>query len=224
VGLSNKKPLKNVDIRLSRAKKISKVIGSQKYIRILSRYLNLDNLELKEIVGSYKKTGNEARKKCRKIDKERKEAQILHTAILDNCLFDIIVDYLESESVDSRKYNFGIFIDTFDYPVPDRPILVDSTSSSLEEKIQEDIQDNLNKDYDISVRPIKLLDDDISKRKRLIDVITSIISRAFRDKNNGSPLEEIKLLLQDKYHESNITKETISFYKHMISKVQKKLK
>lgn len=210
MGLSKSRPLKNDLINVSKAINISKVIG-KKDLSIQSKFLTLNKSALKEIIKIYKPFGDFTRELYRGIKKERKDAQILYPHILESCIYDIIARYLESEDV--GKYVFEIFIDDWGFPKTDEHIALGYGKSSLEKKLQEFIAEGIKKDLDISIASKSLMKDKNYRRKRFIDVLTSIISRALRDTNDSkydtTPIEQLKNQLKNDFNIENITDNVI---------------
>ena len=219
MGLSKSKPLKNDQISVSKAIDISKVLGKQA-LSISAKYLTLNNPALKDIIEIYKPFCNFTREIWRGIKKERKDVQILYPQILERCIFDIIARYLES--VDSGKYVFQIFIDDWGFPKPDEHIALNFGKSSLEKKVRQFVVHDIKKDSDISIIEKNLLKDPNSRRKRFIDVLTSVISRAFRDKNDSkfdnTPFKELQNQLKNNFNVEDMTYDVISFLKDIILK------
>ena len=214
LGLSKSKPLKNNKISVNKAKTISHILGKQSFI-ISAKYLNLDNSELKNIVDDYKNIGDLSRKIYRGVG-ERKVAHILYSAVLNECLFNIVADYLESfNSVNNCC--FEIYIDDWSIPVADKNLFIEDLKLSLKSKME-----SLFQDCEISMNNLVLLDDNNSKRKRLIDIITSVICRAFLDLDNSkydtAPLNILKKRLETNIKIHDITDEMSEFYDEMIKK------
>lgn len=171
-GLSNKNPIKNPSIDSKRAMSITEQILKLP-MRLSIHSVNLDDSALEEKLALYIEWGNLLREFHRKI-RPRPLPQFLHSQVLDGCLFDAILRPVE-EGI--REYNFSIFIDNWAIPINDQePYLIDRSPS-----IQDKINNFLGEYFpgiSIEISPLSLLEID-SKRKRFIDVITSVVSRAF---------------------------------------------
>ncbi len=145
--------------------------------------LDLSNERFQEVATEYEKFGNRARKLHRSV-RERPIAQILHEQILDGCLYFSMTNPME---LNTQNYIFDPWIDNWSISRSDVLIVLEERSESLEEKIN-----SYNEEFGlksiIRVLPIKLLEKDAS-RKRLIDVVASIIGRAFfkEDSKRYSP-------------------------------------
>jgi len=225
MGLSIKNALKNNRIGVSRAKQISKVIATQD-LSISTRYLKLSNDEFKTIVLEYKKYGDLVRNKYREDVGDRSVSQILYDSVFNTSLFDVIANYLESKDK-NHNCNFEIYIDDWSFPVDDKDKYINDLTKSLKNKMQEYIQEGINEDADISISKINILKGDLSKRARFVDVLTSIISRAFLDSNNKkydlAPLNELNTRLQNNLEIEDLTIEMINFYNNMIPKLKESL-
>jgi len=219
MGLSNSNPLKNNKISVSRAINISKTIGNLN-LDILGRYLRLDNSRLKDKTEEYVKFGNFTRKIFRKTNEERKLAQVLYQEVLYGSLWGIIEEYLKH--IRTGIHSFEIFIDSWDFPNIDRYFAQEYASGSLEEKLRTNIKIDSKRNTQISISPIRLLTKSSDQRKRFIDVMTSIISRAFRNKHDSKfsvePLRELKNRLKSRIRIIDDSDEVVQFMDTFIKK------
>lgn len=133
MGLSKSKPLKNDKISSLKALDIAQQIGKLD-LTIVSKYISLKNNDLKEVTEIYMAFGNLSRIIYRGIKKERKTAHILHTQILEYCLFDIISSYILAHEVDS--YTFEIYLDDWSYPTTDKHIVLQYASKNVEKNCE----------------------------------------------------------------------------------------
>ncbi len=176
-GLSKTRPLKNKDISNTRVVNISNLL-IELPIQIIISSVDLSNAEFEEVVTLYEEFGNVMRKRYRNI-RERRLAHILHTKILDNCIYNSICDYAERNQ---RNSIFSIYIDDWAIPENDVNIYLEDRSLSFHKKINSLYQEFYSP-FQISVPTILLLKED-NNRKRFIDVIASVISRSFLKKEN----------------------------------------
>ena len=224
MGLSKSKPLKNDKINVSKAITISNELI--KYpIEIDVRFINLDDSILINNLDNYKAFGDYTRKEYRGITKERKYAQILYPQLVETCLFSSISHFLEHNTEDI--YDIEICVDNWEYPIPD----IDLALKYASEKLELSISDLMNKfkiNSIVTISNKQLLKDISSERKRFIDVITSVISKNFRDHNDktysSKPLEILtkgmgnKIRVEDSTEDS--TAETSnSFYDSIVNKL-----
>lgn len=120
----------------------------------------------------------------------------------------IISDYIKLYKIST---NFSIFIDNWSFPNCDIDLALNMTSKSLALKNNE-----ITQEFFPGVRvlcdSLQLLEKD-SKKKRFIDVLASVISRSFLDKNNPKYSDSIlKTILPDTNYnviDQDITKITI---------------
>jgi len=193
-GLSNSNPKKNNKIKSNIAINIADLIGLLP-VQIVVRKLKLNDTKFKQSSETYEKFSNDSRLLFRNIYKPRPIAQILHSNILNDCLFDVIVNHLEKCS--ELEFHYDIFIDNWSIPILDNHIYLQFINKSLEEKIKSLLKEKTI----ISISPIKLFVED-SQRKRFIDTVASIISRAFLKTQNRryseEPFNRLKNLLGNK--------------------------
>jgi hypothetical protein len=206
-GLQNSKPLKNNKISNKRAINIAETL-KQLPLFIFVATLNLSNEALIKIVSEYYSVSNNIRINKRKI-RERSIAQILHTRLVDNCLFESIILRLENNN---NLSSFGVFIDNWSISNEDIQIYLNLRSSSLSK--------NISALYPgVKISSIELLNRD-TKRKRFIDSVTSIISRAFCNKSNEKFTDvPYQILFKNNLNSSmsDITENEILFFNKMLS-------
>lgn len=172
IGLQNKKPLKNNGISTERAIEIAKEL-KQLPIFLVVVTIDLSNIDLIEIVTEYQDISNQIRKRERSI-KERPIAQIIHSKVLSNCLFESITLCLENSQTIKT---FEIFIDAWSIPAKDIPLYLNFRTESLSKHVS-------NLFPNVAVQHIQLLEDD-TKRKRFIDSVTSVVSRKYYPNSNA---------------------------------------
>ncbi|MBU4445096.1 hypothetical protein KJ656_08455, partial [bacterium] len=205
-GLQNKKPLKNNLISNNRINEILNILPNLP-IQIIITSIKLSGIEFQNVIKLFKDYSNLMREKFRNV-RERGLNHILRTFIVEECIFYSIVDYCEKSQEDLL---FSIFIDDWSIPKSDLYIYTNFYSRSLETRIN-NLFDEFNFNFQISVPPINYLKND-TVRKRIIDVITSFISRSFLDiKNNKySSLPKEKILNIDSNKYLDITDKTKNF-------------
>lgn len=172
VGLQNKNPVKNNKIATGRAIEIAEKL-KQLPIFLVVVVIDLSNRGLIETVTEYHCISNQIRKKERGI-KERPIAQIIHSKVLSNCLFESITLCLENCQTPNT---FDIFIDAWSIPARDISLYLNFRTESLSKHIS-------NLFPNVAVQPIQLLEDD-TKRKRFIDSVTSVVSRSYYHHSNA---------------------------------------
>ena len=210
-GLSNRSPLKNSRIRVSRAVSISQLL-SELPVQVTVSSLDLSNDTLQQVANLYEQFGAEIRKFHRRAD-SRVVAQILHDNILDDTLFGSITRYLE---INQTPESFEIFIDEWAIPESDIEVALEFRSRSLRQKIAE-----LHQKYGLAipanVSPIGRLIED-TPRKRFIDVVTSTVSRFFLPERNPrhSPIP-LQNILGNRHNQCNdFTDHTIQFLRKVM--------
>ena len=177
-GLANSKPLKNDRIKNSRAIEIAKLLAGLP-VSIFVSGVNTADPEYREVIVEYERFGNKARSNHRPESRERPIAQIIHSRVLDHCLFHSIMDYFEAGGGDAA---FSVFIDNWSIPIEDIDPYLGYRTKLLKQSIS-----SLCAKYHIghpnSIARLQLLVDD-SFRKRFIDVATSAIGRTFLKTEN----------------------------------------
>jgi hypothetical protein len=203
-GLSKTKPLRNNRIGNTRVLDISNLL-TELPIQIIISSVDLSNSELEQVITLYEKFGNVMRKRYRNV-REYPLAHILHSRILDECIFNSIFDYSERNK---NNTNFSIFIDNWAIPKNDVSIYLKERSSSFQAKINK-LNREFNFPIQICVSSISLLNEN-NFRKRFIGVVASVISRSFLQPDNLKfseyPFDTINNVETNKFFE--ITKKTI---------------
>ena len=224
MGLSNTNPLKNNRITKNRARNISQIACTQP-IEITAFYIDLQVQELHETTNLHMQFSDIERRLARGITKERKEANFFHSQLLNDCLSYILISFIMKRK---ENFNFQIFIDDCTYPEPDRIIALEDSTKFLKNRIYQNIIDDLKLDISINIENIMLLTDANSKRKRFIDVLTTVCSRSFLDESNPKydrePLNILSTGLRDRFMVQSDTAEMINFMKNMIDYCIKKTK
>jgi|GEM_PF-1017303 len=214
LGLVNSKPLKNYKISAQRAQKISEIL-IQLNLDILFASMNLCNTELQQVVTLYEEFGNTLRKYHRNVG-ERHLNHILHKEIFDFVIYNIVNNYIDKHPY-PYQIKFSVYLDNWSFPVNDISIELEESSKKFEQKINE-----INEQYFpqalVRFDNYKLLDVD-SPRKRFIDVIASIISRKFLEKNNPKYFNNVQL--DAKITKTDITSSTIEDIKMYMDKLSR---
>ena len=204
-GLSNTTPLKNDRIKNSRAIRIAELLAGLPLSLFVSG-VNIVDPEYREIIVEYERFGNKARANHRPESRERPIAQIIHSHVLDHCLFHSITEYFEAGGRDAA---FSVFIDNWSIPIDDIDTYLRYRTKLLKQSIS-----SLCAEYHIghpnSIARLQLLVDD-SSRKRFVDVVASVISRAFLKTDNPKYSREPMDILQKcgKAHYGDATKDSI---------------
>lgn len=212
IGLQNKNPLKNNKIPADRAIRIAKEL---KQLPIFSVVVTIDlsNIDLIETVTEYQHLSNQIRRRERNI-KDRPIAQIIHSKILSNCLFESITLCLENSQT---LKTFEIFIDAWSIPTKDIPLSLNFRTESLSRHIS-------NLFPNVVVQHIKLLEDD-TKRKRFIDSVTSVVSRKYylpsNPKFTSIPFDILFTYSSDRSISVDITEKEIAIMKIMLNEIKK---
>jgi hypothetical protein len=210
MGLSKSKPLKNDKISADKAVKIARALGKNE-INIFSEYVDLKDQNLENVITNYELFGNMSRRLYRGIEKERKQAHILHTQLMESCLSDVVLELEYIETNVASSYIIEPFIDNWSYPLTDQYIVTDYASERLQNKMNKIISEIYRRESKIIVKPKILLDNPSDKRKRFIDVVVSVISRAFLNASNPKYdpllLQELKKSLGSKIIVKDISSE-----------------
>ena len=171
-GLSNTKPAKNYSIGTSRAIRIAKLLAGLP-LSIFVSGVRIANPEYCKTIVEYARLGNIARKAHRQV-RERPLSQFIHSRVLDHSLFHSITDFFEAGGGDAA---FSVFIDNWSIPQNDVDIYLELRARLLNEHVS-----TLCADYHSgqpkSIARLKLLVED-SSRKRFVDVVASVLSRAY---------------------------------------------
>ncbi len=189
-GLANSRPLKNDRIKNSRAVCIAKLLADLPVSIFVSR-VNTADPKYREIIVDYECFGNKARQESRQV-RERPIAQIIHSQVLDHCLFHLITGYFEQGGGDAA---FSVSIDNWSIPENDIDIYLEERAASLHRMIS-----SLCADYaegqPVSISHLELLNTD-TPRKRFVDVVASIFSRAYLKRDNQIYSCEVADILQE---------------------------
>ena len=189
-GLANSKPLKNDRITNSRAVRIAKLLADLP-VSIYVSSVNTANSTFRKIIIDYECFGEKARHKFRQARK-RPIAQIIHSHVLDHCLFNLITGYFDEGGRDAA---FAVFIDDWSIPEKDIDISLVHRATSQYEKISSLCAD-FTESRLVSIAPLEMLNSD-SSRKRFIDVVSSTFSRAYLKTNNQKYSREASDILQE---------------------------
>ena len=189
-GLANSRPLKNDRIENARALCIAKLLADLPVSIFVSR-VNTADLKYREIIVEYEDFGNKARQEFRQV-RERSIAQIIHSNILSHCLFHLITGYFEQGGGDAA---FAVFIDNWSIPKNDIDIYLKDRATSLNQYISSLCVD-YHESKPASISHLELLKED-SNRKRFVDVVASIFSRAYLKRDNQRYSCEAADILQE---------------------------
>ena len=213
IGFNKSKPLKNAQISTRKAIQIAEtLISLPLYLSVVT--IDLSNRAFIETIIKYHQISNEIRNCERKI-KDRPIAQIIHSKVLSNCLFEAITLCLETSS---KLNEFNVFIDNWSIPAKDISIYLKYRSESLSKNIRKLFPN-------VDVKPIELLEQD-TKRKRFIDFVTSVVSRNYHNETSDKYSNEpFNILFSSKsIHTINkdITEKETEMMNKMIFEINKK--
>ena len=215
-GLAKSRPLKNDGIGNSRAVCIAKILADLPVSLFVSR-VNTADPKYRETLVDYEDFGNKVRQEFRQV-RERPVAQIIHSHVLDYCLFHLITDYFEQSGGDAA---FTVFIDNWSIPEKDIDISRNFRAESLYERIS-----SLHRRFPaegqlVSIKSLELLTED-SSRKRFVDVVASIFSRAYLKRDNQRYSCEAANILQEcgKASCSDATQYLINFMQAVMKESQ----
>jgi|LGOV01.1.fsa_nt_gb hypothetical protein len=189
-GLANSKPLKNDRITNSRVLSIAKLLADLP-VSIYVSSVNTANPKLRKIIVDYECFGEKVRREFRHARK-RPIPQIIHSLVLDHCLFNLITGYFEAGDDDAA---FAIFIDDWSISENDIDISLVHRATSLYERIRPLCADFAEGRL-ISIASLERLNRD-SSRKRFVDVVASTFSRAYLKANNQRYSREAADFLQE---------------------------
>lgn len=187
-GLSNTTPLKSDRIKNSRAVRIAELLAGLP-LSIFVSGVNIADPEYRKTITDYVDFANTARKEVRQA-RERPIAQIMHSQVIDHCLFHSITDYFEAGGGDAE---FSVYIDNWSIPQADVEIYLEERVESIHRSISP-----LCLEYHtgrlVSIGRIELLAKD-TNRKRFVDVVASVVSRAYLETDDlRFSREEIDIL------------------------------
>ena len=177
-GLTKTNPLKNKQISNCRTIRIAELLGGLP-LSIFVSGVNIADPEYREIIIEYVRIGNKAKAIHRPEVRERPIAQIIHSHVLDHCLFHSITGHFEANGGD---VHFSVFIDNWSIPNNDVDIYLEYRTALLHRNISQ-LCTKYHVGRPVSIRRIELHTDD-TNRKRFVDVVTSAISRAFLRSDN----------------------------------------
>jgi hypothetical protein len=142
-------------------------------------------------------------------------SHIIHTTILDECIFQSICNYSERAQLNSI---FSIHIDDWPIPAADIEIYLKERSQSFESKLNGLFQGH-NFQFHIRVLPISLLNVD-KERKRFIGVLASVISRSFMHREDERYSEKpINFIVKSDTHiYVDITQKSIGIFRKVWDK------
>jgi len=200
VKLSVKKSLKNNNISNEKAITICREL-SKYNINIEACYIDLKNVKLISIIKNYYDLNETVRTDVRlRKDpeiRERKVPQIIHSQILSFCFMECIFKLLKSDNI---LYNVYPFIDDWSIPRKSIELYLSDRTESIQELVNEAIV-NLNKVGFITINRIKLLkknvDEITTKRKKFIDVVTSLVTRNHRTNSDVTGKDPTMYLLNN---------------------------
>jgi len=208
-SLSTKRPRKNRTLSKERAIRIADMVSTLP-VGIVVNVVDLTNKEFRATAKVYERLSNAERTKHRKV-REQPFAQYLHGRILDNCVLKCISNHAIQESIFESIYK--IYVDNWAIKKADIEIFIELRADSLERNIQR-LLTKLGTDTKIKVPPLSLLDVD-SKRKRFIDILASVISRAFMDESHDRysevPLTRMRASSGSRFEFDDVTREEIRF-------------
>ncbi|MCH7733371.1 MAG: hypothetical protein IIB44_12840 [Candidatus Marinimicrobia bacterium] len=205
-GLDNSRPVKNRNLGLSRINTISSLLLTLPITWVVI-VLDLSNEDLIRVINLYNEYGNELRRHHRGI-RGRPVAQILYQQIINHVIFESIQRDIELNPIDT---NFNIYIDNWSIPINDRTTMIDLMRSSMEARTNE-ITTSYFPNASVTINNYELLIED-SHKKRFIDIITSVASRAFfpeSDERYSSQVDTIITSNQSIFYE-DITSTTTEF-------------
>ena len=183
------KPRKNERISNSRAMRIARLLTGLP-VSIFVSGVNAADPEYRKIIGDYERFGNKARKEYRQV-RERPIAQIMHSRVLNHCLFHSITGYFEAGGGDAA---FSVFIDNWSIPQNDVEIYLEYSATLLARCIVS-LCAKYHKGRPASIARLQLLDED-SHRKRFVDVVASIFGRAYLKTDDPKYSREAADILQ----------------------------
>ena len=178
VGLSKNRPMKNHRISIDRVIRIARILTDLP-LSIYVSGIDTTDPEFRRIVINYKRFGKKARATHRPEVRERPIAQITHSYVLDHCLFHSIAGYFEAGG---RDAHVSVFIDNWSIPRDDIDVYLEKRAGSLDRSISS-LCSKYHMGRPLSIGRVELLKDD-TNRKRFVDVVASLISRAFLKSDN----------------------------------------
>lgn len=188
-GLTKTNPQKNKQISSCRAIRIAELLGGFPASIFVSG-VNTTDPEYRKTITDYVDFANTARKEVRQV-RERPIAQIMYSQVIDHCLFHSITGYFEAGGGDAE---FSVYIDNWSIPQADVEIYLEERVESIHRSISP-----LCLEYHtgrlVSIGRIELLAKD-TNRKRFVDVVASVVSRAYLKADNprysGEPMDVLR--------------------------------
>ena len=211
-GLSNSKPLKNDRIGTSRVIRMANLLAGLP-LSVYVSALNTANPTLRKIIVKYESFCAKARRNFRQIRK-RPIPQIIHSHVLDHCLFNLITGYFEEDGSDAA---FAVFIDDWSIPENDIYISLKLRANSLYKNISP-LCANFKKGRLVSIAPLELLDKD-SARKRFVDGVASTFNRVYLNLNNNKySVEAVEVLKKCKRAQfGDVTQDSIEIMQRVMN-------
>ena len=212
--LGRNEPQKTRRIIIEQAVEIAE-IACKKVLHIVFNYVNLRNPEFEKTIRDYEAVVSFGRKIVRGV-KSRKISQILHSRLLDNCVHKCVIDHLEDKF--DGNYFYEIFMDNWSIPKSDQDLELEHRAELLEMTTNELLQE-LNRQTRVCIPSVSVLDKD-NNRKRLVDGLMSIVSRAFFEtkhpRHSKEPLRVIEGALRGRFECKDVTTDEIEFIQERI--------
>ncbi|MDE3000764.1 MAG: hypothetical protein OXU79_16950 [Gemmatimonadota bacterium] len=178
VGLSKNRPMKNHRISIDRVIRIARILTDLPLSTNVSGIDTIDP-EFRKIVKNYRRFVKNVRATHRPEVRDRAIGQIIHSQVLDHCLFHSVSGYFEAGGHDAHV---SVFIDNWSVPNDDAGVYLEERAGSLDRSITS-LCSKSHMGRTLSIGRIELLKDD-TNRKRFVDVVASIFSRAFLRSDN----------------------------------------
>ena len=188
-GLAKTKPLKNDQITNDHAVTIANHLADLP-VSISVSIVNTADPTFRNMIVEYECFTKKARE-SRQVRK-RPIAQIIHSQVLDHCLFHLITGLFEAGEGDAA---FAIFIDNWSIPKDDVDTCLEYRAKLLRRNISP-LCAKYHKGQPVSIAPLELLNKD-THRKRFVDVVASIFSRAYLRADNPKYSCKAVDILQD---------------------------
>ena len=191
VGLSKNKPLKNNRISIDRVIRVARVLMDLP-LSINVSGIDTTDPEYRRIVKNYRHFAKKARATQRPVVHDRSTGPIIHAHVLDHCLFHSISGCFEARG---RDTHVSVFIDNWSVPGNDVDVYFEERAGTLNLSISS-LCSRHHLGRPLSIRRIEMLKDD-TNRKRFVDVVTSVFSRAFlRTDNPRHTREAMDILVE----------------------------
>lgn len=170
--------MKNHRISIDRVTRIARILTDLP-LTIYVSGIDTTDPEFRRIVKEYERFGRKTRAIHRPEVRDRSIGQIIHSHVLDHCLFHSIADYFEDGKNDAHV---SVFIDNWSVPNDDAGVYLEERVASLHRRISS-LCSKYHMGRPLSIKRIDLLKED-TNRKRFVDVIASVVSRAFLRSDN----------------------------------------